>query len=46
MLNKLIGNPRSMDTKIEDVDGIDIAYLDFIKAFDLVSYKHLIKGVS
>ena len=34
-------------TKIlDDGDGIDVAYLDFSKAFDLVSHKHLIYKMS
>ena len=31
---------------IEEGDGIDVAYLDFRKAFDLVSHKHLIFKMS
>ena len=31
---------------IDDYDDIDVAYLDFIKAFDLVSHKHLIYKLS
>ena len=31
---------------IDDGDGIDVAYLDFRKAFDLVSHKHLIYKMS
>ena len=27
---------------LDEGDGIDVAYLDFRKAFDLVSHKHLI----
>ena len=31
---------------IDEGDGIDVAYLDFRKAFDLVSHKHLIYKMS
>ena len=31
---------------IDEDDGIDVAYLDFRKAFDLVSHKHLIYKMS
>ena len=31
---------------VDDGDGIDVAYLDFRKAFDLVSHKHLIYKMS
>ena len=31
---------------LDDDDGVDVAYLDFRKAFDLVSHKHLIYKMS
>merc|ERR1712008_543299 len=31
---------------LDDDDGIDVAYLDFRKAFDLVSHKHLLYKMS
>ena len=31
---------------LDERDGIDVAYLDFRKAFDLVSHKHLLYKMS
>ena len=41
-LTNLLETLETWTQIIEDGDGIDVAYLDFRKAFDLVSHKHLI----
>ena len=45
-LTNLLETLEAWTQIIEDGDGIDIAYLDFRKAFDLVSHKHLIYKMS
>ena len=41
-LTNLLETLEAWTKIIDDGDGIDVAYLDFRKAFDLVSHKHLI----
>ena len=45
-LTNLLETLEAWTQIIEDGDGIDVAYLDFRKAFDLVSHKHLIYKMS
>ena len=41
-LTNLLELVESWSEILDEGDGIDVAYLDFRKAFDLVSHKHLI----
>ncbi|CAL4189778.1 unnamed protein product, partial [Meganyctiphanes norvegica] len=45
-LTNLLETMESWTEIIDEDDGIDVAYLDFRKAFDLVSHKHLIYKMS
>ena len=45
-LTNLLETLEAWTQIIEEGDGIDVAYLDFRKAFDLVSHKHLIFKMS
>ena len=45
-LTNLLETLEAWTQIIEDGDGVDVAYLDFRKAFDLVSHKHLIYKMS
>ena len=45
-LTNLLETLETWTQIIEEGDGIDVAYLDFRKAFDLVSHKHLLFKMS
>ena len=45
-LTNLLETLETWTDILENHDGIDVAYLDFRKAFDLVSHKHLIYKMS
>ena len=45
-LTNLLETLEAWTKIIDEGDGIDVAYLDFRKAFDLVSHKHLIYKMS
>ena len=45
-LTNLLGIMEDWTKIIDEGDGIDVAYLDFRKAFDLVSHKHLLYKMS
>ena len=45
-LTNLLEMMESWTEIIDEGDGIDVAYLDFRKAFDLVSHKHLLYKMS
>ena len=45
-LTNLLVMMESWTEILDDDDGIDVAYLDFRKAFDLVSHKHLLYKMS
>ena len=45
-LTNLLETLEAWTQIIEEGDGIDVAYLDFRKAFDLVSHKHLLFKMS
>ena len=45
-LTNLLEIMESWTEILDEDDGIDVAYLDFRKAFDLVSHRHLIYKMS